>query len=37
MKPSDQYLSGAFAAGKSLLLATATNGWAHLLKFEPVS
>lgn len=36
MNPTDRYNSGAFDGGKSLVLATAANGWAHLLKFEPV-
>jgi hypothetical protein len=36
MNPADRYTSGAFDGGKSLILATAPNGWGHLLKFEPV-
>ena len=36
MKPSDRYVAGAFNGGKALVLASATNGWAHLLHFEPV-
>ncbi|MEA3034384.1 MAG: hypothetical protein QOH04_135, partial [Sphingomonadales bacterium] len=36
MNGSDRYTAGAFDGGKSLLLATAANGWAHLMKFEPV-
>lgn len=36
MKPTDRFVSGAFAGGKSLLLAASENSWSHLLKFEPV-